>query len=58
MLTAAQLSKAACPADKQYIRLHDERGLFLEVSKTRARWEDLSLTIKPIAACLREYTFG
>ncbi len=38
MLTAAQLSKAACPADKQYIRLHDERGLFLEVSKTRARW--------------------
>ena len=38
MLTATQLSKATCPTDKQYIRLHDERGLFLEVSKTRARW--------------------
>jgi len=38
MLTAVQLSKATCPPDKQYVRLHDERGLFLEVSKTRARW--------------------
>ena len=38
MLTAAQLAKASCPPDKAYIRLVDTAGLFIEISRTRARW--------------------
>ncbi|PUE48758.1 hypothetical protein B9Z49_08530 [Limnohabitans sp. 2KL-51] len=38
MLTAAQLAKASCPPNKAYIRLVDTAGLFIEISRTRARW--------------------